>query len=669
VEKEIKDYASELLARAIEAVELAAHHAFFSTPGSDGHDIQASSTHTDAQRELFRRSDHRETSTWASICASNSCLESSISLLEVVHTLIDEPDAQVTAYQQESRWNKLAVDTKTAGRAAYRAALVLLDPLAATAESETSLTENLGTKLDIASPLRVENAHAKQVTLSSHWKSCKAAGVSARDVIEFMRPIAKQEASSTASAVPVNREGDYARPVLPARPGTQDPNPSPSASHRFHNRGLAMSRILIVEDEGIIALSIKQTLTRLGYSVVGIAGTSEEAIRLAELERPSLVLMDINLGANGDGIDTAALIAGEAQTAIIYLTAYSEDATLVRARETGPYGFLLKPFSERELHATIQMALERHRCDIEIAAKEQTFRLALDAADMGVWELDIESDRLERHGLTDGLLGVQAHSFDGSWNGFLEHVAPEDRDAVRKARFDAVYANGLMAVEFRGVGVDGTKPWLRAQGRVYGQPGATAPQKLIGVTQDIAAQRREGAELHQAAALFRGMHEAAFVADERLRILAVNKAFSEITGHAAADVIGMQIGQWLLRADEAHPSFDLLAELDSHGRWRGEMIGMRQSGIHFSTWLSATRMPGPAGSVNRQIVGTFSDLSTLRAPDLLQLRHERFDTLTGLPNRSLRVEALQRGISDDFELWGAALGAIVADLPIPDKLA
>jgi PAS domain S-box-containing protein len=134
-------------------------------------------------------------------------------------------------------------------------------------------------------------------------------------------------------------------------------------------------KIIVVEDERIVALHLKQQLSKLGYDVVAVAASGDKALQaIAEL-RPDIVLMDIHIEGDLDGIDTARKIPPELELPVIYLTAYSEEATLERARETRPYGYLVKPFSERELHATIQMALERRRVDTALAASER--RLAL----------------------------------------------------------------------------------------------------------------------------------------------------------------------------------------------------------------------------------------------------------------------------------------------------
>src|SRR5512147_1922604 len=119
------------------------------------------------------------------------------------------------------------------------------------------------------------------------------------------------------------------------------------------------ARIMLVEDERIVALHLAQQLAKFNYDVVGNVASGERALQMVEEQRPDLILMDINIEGGIDGIETAARIPATYHIPIVYLTAYSEEATLERARATKPYGYLLKPFSERELHATIQMVLER----------------------------------------------------------------------------------------------------------------------------------------------------------------------------------------------------------------------------------------------------------------------------------------------------------------------
>ncbi|MDB6062348.1 MAG: multi-sensor hybrid histidine kinase [Verrucomicrobiaceae bacterium] len=124
---------------------------------------------------------------------------------------------------------------------------------------------------------------------------------------------------------------------------------------------MSATKVLVVEDERIVALNLQQRLVKLGYDVPVICASGAQALNNVEHGQPDIVLMDINIEGDFDGIETAARIGETADTPVVFLTAYSEEATLMRARATKPYGYLLKPFSERELHATIQMALERHK--------------------------------------------------------------------------------------------------------------------------------------------------------------------------------------------------------------------------------------------------------------------------------------------------------------------
>jgi two-component system cell cycle sensor histidine kinase/response regulator CckA len=117
------------------------------------------------------------------------------------------------------------------------------------------------------------------------------------------------------------------------------------------------AKILIVEDEGIVAKDIQKCLQTLGYLVSAIVDTGEEAVKQATLLRPDLILMDIVLKGDMDGIEAARHIRNHIHVPVIYLTAYSDKNILKRAMITEPYGYIIKPYSERELRSAIEMAL------------------------------------------------------------------------------------------------------------------------------------------------------------------------------------------------------------------------------------------------------------------------------------------------------------------------
>ncbi len=128
---------------------------------------------------------------------------------------------------------------------------------------------------------------------------------------------------------------------------------------------MANERILIVEDESIVLLHIKKTLEGLGYTVAAMATSGEDAILKAMADRPDLVLMDIVLKGEVDGIEAAEKIRSLFHIPVIYLTAHADEATLQRARVTEPFGYIVKPFRERDLHIAIQFALYKAKAEAE----------------------------------------------------------------------------------------------------------------------------------------------------------------------------------------------------------------------------------------------------------------------------------------------------------------
>ena len=181
---------------------------------------------------------------------------------------------------------------------------------------------------------------------------------------------------------------------------------------------MAPSRILIVEDEAIVASDIKETLTGLGYTVTGIAKSGEIALEKVEETRPDLVLMDIHLAGTMDGIQAAGEIRAKYSIPVIYLTAYADAPLLERAKVTEPYGYMLKPYDDRELHSVIEMALYKHRMEHRLRESEERFRTLLTSVQLGIVLieadthiiLDVNPKALEMIGGTrNSLVGSVCH--------------------------------------------------------------------------------------------------------------------------------------------------------------------------------------------------------------------------------------------------------------------
>ncbi len=117
-------------------------------------------------------------------------------------------------------------------------------------------------------------------------------------------------------------------------------------------------QVLIVEDEAIVSMDLRYKLEDLGYSVPAEIGSGEEAVAAASQLRPDVVLMDIGLSGEMDGIDAAAQIRDRVDVPVVFLTAYIDEATLERAEMTEPSGYIIKPFDDSELRAVVEMAIQ-----------------------------------------------------------------------------------------------------------------------------------------------------------------------------------------------------------------------------------------------------------------------------------------------------------------------
>jgi len=147
-------------------------------------------------------------------------------------------------------------------------------------------------------------------------------------------------------------------------------------------------RILIVEDESLVARDIENMITSLGYEACGIANTGDEAAEKAARSRPDLVLMDVIIKGNLDGIAAAEKIWESFHIPVIYVTAYADEQTLKRAKATEPFGYILKPFDERELKVAIEMAFYKSQMGLKLREREEWLSALLKSIGDGVIATD-----------------------------------------------------------------------------------------------------------------------------------------------------------------------------------------------------------------------------------------------------------------------------------------
>ncbi len=224
-------------------------------------------------------------------------------------------------------------------------------------------------------------------------------------------------------------------------------------------------RILIVEDESIVAMDLKNSLQVLGYQVVGAVCCGEDAIAQALAARPDLMLMDIMLKGEMDGVQAAEAIHAQLDIPVIFLTACADDATLQRAKVTGPFGYLLKPFEEWELRGHIEIALYKHEMEKRLRESEERYSLATQGANDGLWDWNLDSNEIYFSPRWKSMLGYEDGQMGSSPEDWLRRVHSGDAVQVReKLKEHILGKSSHFECEYRILDAAGAYRWVLCRG-------------------------------------------------------------------------------------------------------------------------------------------------------------------------------------------------------------
>ena len=428
---------------------------------------------------------------------------------------------------------------------------------------------------------------------------------------------------------------------------------------------MSSNRIMVVEDERIFALDLSQRLRAAGYEVVGVAANGDQALALASEHSPSIVLMDIHLEGDVDGITIAAELLRRHHVPVVFLTAYAEEDVVRRAQGTEAYGYLVKPCDTRELMATLGMALARRRAEMTVEHSEERLRFALDTADMGVWEWRRDDDRFSAVGPVEGIFGAPPEVVNGGVDTLLGRIAASERPQV----LQALLASGSLSGCFRATRSDGGNGWLEVHARPFMRPHGD-DLRVVGVIKDVTERREAEERLRQASVVFETTAEGIIITDDSRTILSANGAFHLITGLPTGALLGQDPDRVLHLRPHGEAFYQRLLDAPKR-QWQGEVMCRRATGEPFPGWEQVSLVVDESGAVSH-VVFAISDLSAVRRAEaqLDYLAHH--DPLTGLPNRLLFNERIgqliyqarrqQRGFAlmfidlDDFKVINDTLG-------------
>ncbi|MFB0551863.1 MAG: ATP-binding protein [Phycisphaerae bacterium] len=278
-------------------------------------------------------------------------------------------------------------------------------------------------------------------------------------------------------------------------------------------------RILVVEDESIVAMDIRKTLQNLGYDVPYVVSTAKAAIQKAKEDKPDLVLMDIVLKGKMDGIEAAEHIRSHFNIPVVYLTAYADEKTLKRAKAAGPFGYIVKPFENKDLRMVIEMALYKAKVENELRAGKASFHNIVEKSADGIVVVDRDGVVQFVNHAAEVLFGRKAKELVGELFGFpVMGGEVIELDVIRHGREPGIAEMRVVETEW-----NGQSAYLAL---------------LRDITERKQSEERKIQSAQQWRTTFDSITEMISIHDKNFKITKVNKALADAFKTEPKELIG-----------------------------------------------------------------------------------------------------------------------------------
>lgn len=391
---------------------------------------------------------------------------------------------------------------------------------------------------------------------------------------------------------------------------------------------MPQSKILIVEDEMIVAMDLANKLRGLGYTVCGSAVSGEDALTLVREQSPNLVLMDIHLAGVMDGVEAASQIHQECDVPVIYLTAHADRATLDRAKRTEPFGYIIKPFDESELESHIEMALYKHEAERKLRESEEWLHVTLGSIGDAVIASDTAGKVTFINPIAAALTGwTPEEAYEQPVSQIFQiindvtHVSAEnlvERVLSEKRIVELANHTVLVTRDGREVPIDDSAaPITDKAGQVIG---------VVIVFHDVTEKRRTEEALqqsqHQFATLIQNVESGVALIDEHGQFTIVNRKFLQLFGLEEApdnilNVNSQDWSRWQVFGEDGS-----LLQVDHHPVRKAAMTGQAVQnqlvGVHLPSggdiiWMLVSAEPilKANGKIDK-LICTYHDITKLK---------------------------------------------------------
>jgi len=383
-------------------------------------------------------------------------------------------------------------------------------------------------------------------------------------------------------------------------------------------------QILVVEDEQIIAMYIHNRLHDMGYGVAAIVSSGEEAIRKTAELCPDLILMDITLGKGMDGIEAASRIHAQYNIPVIYLSSNITENSMEQIKATNPFGFITKPFEDRDLRITIEMALYRHRMEEALSQSEKKYRTILDNIEEAYFEVDLAGNLTFFNDALCRIAGLPRDEILGMSN--LRYADPKTAQKMYKT-FNEVYRTGKPAKvqDYEVIRPDGITRTIALSASLITDSSGNS-KGFRGIARDVTERRLP--------------EEAVRKSEERYRALFENNPIETIIVDSRGVITGYNHAK--IKSGGKLPDPGDVMYRDYAGKHKNDMYSKLmeciRSGVskefpdeqYNDKFLYIKISPFPEGAIITSIDVTDRKLAERRLSHLAT-----HDPLTGLPNRIL----------------------------------